>query len=107
MNEHSQQRIDIACKLAPIYAAIPAVKAVVLIGGVARGRGDQYSDIDIATFWDRAPTETERRAAVDQFEAALGTSITIGEFAAIPVFDTSDSGILWEEFALVGGDQKT
>jgi len=105
MNESSQTRIKIARKIAPIYAAIPAVRAVVLIGGVARGRGDQYSDIDIAVFWDHPPTEAKRRAALRKFEKALEKSVVIGDFTAIPVFDSSESGMLWEEFAFVGGDQ--
>ncbi len=107
INEHSLWRIEIAQKIAPIYAAIPAVRAVLLIGGVARGRGDRYSDIDISTFWDHAPTESERRSAVQKFKKALGMPVTVGGFAAIPVFDTSDLGILWEEFVFLGGDQKS
>lgn len=107
INEHSLWRIEIAQKIAPIYAAIPAVRAVVLIGGVARGSGDHYSDIDLAVFWDHAPTEAERRAAVGKFEGVLGTPVIIGGFAAIPVFDSSDSGILWEDFAVISGDPKS
>jgi predicted nucleotidyltransferase len=106
-NSASQWRIALAQKIGPIYASIPAVRAVVLVGGMARGRGDRYSDLDIAVFWDRAPDDAERRAAMAQFGPVLGTPVVIGDFAAHPVFDHSDVGLLWEEAAFIGGDART
>jgi predicted nucleotidyltransferase len=106
-DETSRWRIALARKIAPIYAAIPEVSAVVLIGGLARGRGDRYSDLDLAVFWDRAPSEAERRAAQLQFAPLLGTPVVLGELAAIPVFDHSDLGVLWEEAAFIGRDAAT
>ncbi|MCL4256864.1 MAG: hypothetical protein KJ043_24105 [Anaerolineae bacterium] len=52
-------RIAFAQKIAPIYANMPDIAAVALLGGVARGLGDRYSDLDIACFWHHAPIKDE------------------------------------------------
>ncbi len=102
MAETRDWRIELAQRIAPAYAVIPRVKAVVLVGGVARGRGDQYSDLDLAVFWEAAPEEAERRAALAQVEQTLQTALVIGGLYAVPVLGTDDDGMLWEDEAFIG-----
>jgi hypothetical protein len=66
MNEASRWRQDLARQIAPAYAADPKVAAVVVGGSSARGHADRYSDIEIGVFWHEAPTDEERRAAVER-----------------------------------------
>jgi hypothetical protein len=35
-------------------------------GSTAHGHADRYSDIEIGVFWNRAPTDDERRIAAGQ-----------------------------------------
>lgn len=100
-------RITLAQKIAPIYANLPDIAAVALLGGVARGLGDQYSDLDIACFWHRTPTEDERRAAMLQFESMLNTPVFIGNFETHMAFPDPEHGLFWEEVAYIGGDDTT
>jgi predicted nucleotidyltransferase len=79
LNHASQWRINAARKIAPIYADLASVRAVVLIGAITRGRGDRYSDNDIAVFWDRAPSDRQRLTAMARFETVLGTPVVIGD----------------------------
>ena len=55
MNEASQWRLAIATKIAPYYAAYANVEAVVVLGGVARGWADDWSDIDLVVLLARSP----------------------------------------------------
>ncbi|MCQ3932904.1 MAG: hypothetical protein DPW16_20840 [Chloroflexi bacterium] len=100
-------RIALAQKIAPIYASIPDVAAVALLGGVARGLGDKYSDLDIACFWNRTPTEDERRVAMQQFEPLLKTPVFIRGFETHMAFPDPEHGLFWEEAAYIGGDNTT
>jgi len=102
----SNWRIELAERIAPIYTAIPDVAAVVVIGGVVRGRGDAYSDLDIAIFWGRAPQEDERRAAADQISVQFDGKITPRSFKAAPAIDKSETGLLWEDMLYLGGDSR-
>ncbi len=100
-------RIALAQKIAPIYANMPDIAAVALLGGVARGLGDQYSDLDLACFWHRSPIEDERRAAMQQFEPILNTPVFIRGFEAHMAFPDPEHGLFWEEAAYIGGDDRT
>ena len=53
MAEHIQWRTHIARRIAAHYALHPDVEAVALIGSVALGWADEYSDIELAVFWRR------------------------------------------------------
>ncbi|MBI5929778.1 MAG: nucleotidyltransferase domain-containing protein [Chloroflexi bacterium] len=97
-------RITLAQKIAPIYASISDIAAVALLGGVARGLCDQYSDLDIACFWHRTPTEDERHAAMLQFESVLNTPVFIRGFETHMAFPDPEHGLFWEEVAYIGGD---
>jgi hypothetical protein len=65
-NTGSQWRRDFAERIAPIYAVNPHVDAVLLGGSTASGLADRYSDIEIGVFWNQAPTDDERQAAILQ-----------------------------------------
>jgi predicted nucleotidyltransferase len=107
-NADSQWRIDIATKVAPIYTSLPDVLAFVLIGGVARGRGDLYSDIDLTAYWSRPPTEDERRSAQAQYAVALNTPVVLGELREYAISDyPRRNAYLYEEAAFIGGDERT
>jgi predicted nucleotidyltransferase len=97
-------RIALAQKIALIYATVPDIQAIALLGGVARGLGDKYSDLDIACFWNRAPTEAERQNAMLQLEPLLGTSVFIRGFETHSAFPHPEHGLFWEEVAYIGGD---
>lgn len=71
MNAASEWRLKIAKEIAPHYAAYDHVDAVVVLGGVARGWADAYSDIDLVVYWREPPTEIERRAVVEQVNGHL------------------------------------
>ena len=85
-------RTQAAERIAAFYAGHQEVEAVALIGSVAHGWADAYSDIEIAVFWRSDPTEERRR----QIAAQVGAS------------DRHESGFLteiqaWcEDYALDG-----
>jgi hypothetical protein len=64
MNEASAGRLALAQKLAPFYCTNPKVAAVAVAGSVVLGNADRFSDLDLAVFWEAAPTEQERRAII-------------------------------------------
>ncbi len=66
MNEASVGRLALAHQLASNYRANPKVAAVIVEGSVARGHADRFSDIDLAVFWEAAPTEKERRDIINR-----------------------------------------
>jgi predicted nucleotidyltransferase len=107
-NADSNWRIEIARKIAPIYTAYPDVAALVLIGGIARGRGDIFSDIDLTAYWSRPPTEDERRAAQAQYAAILHTPVVTGELYQHAISDyPGAAAYMYEEAAYIGGDERT
>jgi hypothetical protein len=60
-----ERRRAIAERAAMAYRANPHVAGVLLAGSVARGLADDLSDIEIDVYWTQAPTDEERRAAVE------------------------------------------
>jgi predicted nucleotidyltransferase len=64
MNESSAARLALAHQLAPYYSANPKVAAVAVAGSVARGLADRVSDLDLAVYWEAAPTDQERSAII-------------------------------------------
>ena len=64
MNEANTGRLALAQKLAPYYCANPKVVAVAVAGSVALGYADRFSDLDLAVFWEAAPTDQERRESI-------------------------------------------
>jgi hypothetical protein len=60
MSQASAWRLRFAQHLAPIYAMLPDVSAVLLGGSASRGWADRYSDIEIGVFWKNDPTDEQR-----------------------------------------------
>lgn len=101
LNTQSHWRIELASRIAPHYAAYANVEAVVVLGGVARGWADSYSDIDLVVYWREPPAEAERRAVIKSLSAHPG------EFS--DTFTTQPDPNLrywWEEYYF-GGDDHT
>ena len=71
MNTPSLWRQAFASQVAHYYQSNPNIKAIILGGSTARGHSDQFSDIELGMFWRQAPTEEERRSAVEMMEADL------------------------------------
>ena len=51
----------------------PSIKAVMVGGSVSRGYADRYSDLEVGVFWSDAPTEGERKSAVERVGGKLLT----------------------------------
>ena len=71
MNTHSHWRHEFATQVAHYYQSNPNIEAIILGGSTARGHSDQFSDIELGMFWNQAPTEEERRSAVEMMQADL------------------------------------
>ena len=98
-NNASQWRLTVAGQIAPHYAAYPHVEAVVVLGGVARGWADHYSDIDMVVYWSSPPTESERRDVIEKTGGIL--------WHLDDTFATEPDPTLrywWEDYHLVGDE---
>ena len=62
-NDMSRAGLRLVRELARIYTADPRVLAVMAGGSVARGCADEYSDVEIGVFWDKPPSDEDRRDA--------------------------------------------
>ena len=62
---------EMAEKIAPIYAENPKVDAVLLGGSVSRGWQDQFSDIELLIFWNRDPSEGDRKKPIGKLKGAI------------------------------------
>jgi hypothetical protein len=102
MSEVTPWRLALAQKIAPIYAAIPPIQAVILSGSLAHRTDDAFSDIDLACFWERPPSEDDRRAALNILSFLLPVPTHCDRWRAISILDDSASGRLWEEAVYIG-----
>ncbi|HLZ72413.1 MAG TPA: hypothetical protein VKV26_21115, partial [Dehalococcoidia bacterium] len=50
-------RLALARQIAALYAARPGVRMILVGGSVAAGRADDYSDLDIAVYWESVDTD--------------------------------------------------
>src|SRR5262245_5543350 len=82
-------RLELARRIALPYADDANARAVMIAGSVSRGTDDRWSDIEIDVYYDRPPTEAERRAAA---EASGGDVVGLGE-----------DEVEWEERLSFGG----
>lgn len=55
MNHHARWRLDFAQTLAGKLDQARGLEAVMILGSVARGYSDAYSDLEIMLVWDRLP----------------------------------------------------
>ena len=82
MNDAIAQRVRLAERIAPAYAANPKVRGVLLAGSVARGIGDRFSDIEIDIFWAEPPTHADLTAPIERFGwKVLGRHVDENEWA--------------------------
>jgi predicted nucleotidyltransferase len=68
LNSHSAWRLELARELAEIIGVRAGVRAILVVGSVARDWADEYSDLEMAVFWEERPPDEERLALI----AALG-----------------------------------
>ena len=66
-----EERRARAATAAGAYAADPGVVAVLLGGSAGTGHADRWSDVELGVFWDAAPSEASRLAAVDRARGEL------------------------------------
>ncbi|MBI4675534.1 MAG: hypothetical protein HY741_28150 [Chloroflexi bacterium] len=71
MNHESLWRLELAKKIAPLYAANPKLRALVVAGSVARGWADEWSDIELDLFWNEPPTDAERKSVTDKLNGQI------------------------------------
>jgi predicted nucleotidyltransferase len=71
MNDATAWRLALAQRIADAYAADPNARVVQIAGSVGRGTADRFSDIEIDVYYERAPSEAERVAAVERMGAVL------------------------------------
>jgi hypothetical protein len=57
MENASEWRVALARQIAPIYGANAQVKMVAIGGSAARGQADEYSDIDMMVYCEKADTD--------------------------------------------------
>jgi hypothetical protein len=73
MDDVNRWRVELAHQIASLYAAKPNAEAIILTGGVSRGLGDAFSDVDIALFWKNLPDPQER----EQGQIAIGKHLNV------------------------------
>jgi hypothetical protein len=71
MTEASKGGAVVAEHIASYYRENPHVKAVLIGGSVSRNWADVYSDLELGIFWDRPPSDRERRAVIEQVGGEL------------------------------------
>lgn len=67
----SKAGIVLAQRLASIYIEMPEVKAIIVGGSMARGYADKYSDLEIGFFWSNAPSDKDRKTAIERMGGDL------------------------------------
>jgi predicted nucleotidyltransferase len=74
LNKQAAWRLELARRLAGIIQTFAGVRAILVAGSVARGWADEYSDLEIAIFWDPAPSDEQRLEMI----TALGGRLLYG-----------------------------
>jgi predicted nucleotidyltransferase len=69
MNHHARWRLDFARMLNRKLDLAPGLKAVMVIGSVARGYSDAYSDLEIMLVWDQLPSIERQEAIAEVLQA--------------------------------------
>ena len=69
----SKGGLALAEQIASAYNDNSSIKAVMVGGSVSRGYADRYSDLEVGVFWSDAPTEAERKSAVESVGGKLLT----------------------------------
>ncbi|WP_227994863.1 hypothetical protein [Oceanobacillus sp. CFH 90083] len=61
----------LAYKAAKVYQLNPKVDAVLLGGSVSRNWHDSYSDIELFIFWNKSPTDEDRKMPINKLEGNI------------------------------------
>jgi hypothetical protein len=69
MNAHAQWRLNFAQNLSATLQQIPGIAMIAVLGSVARGYSDEYSDLELMLLWDQAPSPDQRTALVRLVQA--------------------------------------
>ena len=69
MNPHVQWRFDVARHLTTQLEALAGLEAVLVIGSVARGYSDAYSDLELMLVWEHPPSPAVRHAVMQAWQA--------------------------------------
>jgi len=75
----TQRLLKIAQRNAAIYVEHTRPRAVLLVGSVAEGLADEYSDIDMIVYHDQTPSDEQRERARAQMGADLQQCSEYGE----------------------------
>lgn len=62
MNIHAQWRLDFAHALSAQLRQFPGLETVAVLGSVARGYSDQYSDLELLLVWNELPSLEQQSA---------------------------------------------
>jgi hypothetical protein len=92
MSQASDYILGLARRMAPIYAANPRARAILVTGSVAEGLSDYYSDLDFGVYYDELPSEEELEQARRQ----------IGGSERIWVIGSREEGSFAEAYDLYG-----
>lgn len=69
MNTHVQWRLEFAQTLSATLQQIPGIDMIAVLGSVARGYSDQYSDLELMLLWQEAPSLEQQAALVRLVQA--------------------------------------
>ena len=79
MSSPTQRLLKIAQRNAALYVEHTRPRAVLIVGSVAEGLADEYSDIDMIVYHDEMPSDEQRERVRAQLEADLQQRSDYGE----------------------------
>lgn len=100
MTSSSQWRLDIARQLTRKYARNPNVAAYVVVGGLANGFADAYSDLDSVVIWHEVPTRLDRQSIITDVEGLIDIMLD-------PSPDEDSALQEWSDTFYLGGDKRS
>jgi predicted nucleotidyltransferase len=69
MNAHVQWRLEFAQTLSTTMRQIAGIDMIAVLGSVARGYSDQYSDLELMLLWDHEPSPEQQAELVRLVQA--------------------------------------
>jgi predicted nucleotidyltransferase len=69
MNSHVHWRLAFGRELSAKLRPIVELESIVVVGSVARGLSDSYSDLELMLVWSQAPTPEQRSAIIQVLQA--------------------------------------
>jgi predicted nucleotidyltransferase len=69
MNAHVRWRLDFAQTLSATLQQIPGIDMIAVLGSVARGYSDQYSDLELMLVWNQVPSPEQQASLVRLLQA--------------------------------------